>query len=358
MAEQFTDHLGNPIIPKVSVVQTLKSGTKIGEINGIPLYAPQGGGNVNVTQTLLSGVEIGRINNIPLYAPSGGGGGSSSKPMDGKTILLCGDSQLGQGQDIDQRVQAIVGGTVYNLGFGGCRMSYRQADGSSTYDPFSMVGVALALTTGDFSAMDAALPNIKTDYFTNTVAELKTIYNNGLPAYGANFILSIAYSSNDFSGGVPMGDPNGYDKTTFKGAINWVVKTLLETYPRLTILLVGTPMRYYGVDASEVNNYPPEAIYEKVSQSTGVTNYYVHSDYYVKTQEVDGQQVDYKRVDYNDAILEQAKLLSIPCFDLYRRSGRNKWNVWTLCSSDGTHPTTPAGRQAAANFYAKILQTF
>lgn len=45
MAEQFTDYLGNPISPKVSVVQTLKSGTKIGEINGIPFFAPSNSGS-------------------------------------------------------------------------------------------------------------------------------------------------------------------------------------------------------------------------------------------------------------------------------------------------------------------------
>ena len=351
MAEQFTDHLGNPIIPEVSVVQTLKSGTKIGEINGIPLYAPQGGGNVNVTQTLLSGVEIGRINNIPLYAPSGGGG-SSAKPLDGKLVILCGDSQLGQAQDVDTRIQSVLGGTVINAGFGGCRMTYIKPDGHPTGhkypDAFSMVSIAKALTTGDFTDMDDQLASAP-DYFGDTVAELKAL-NLG---DGTNVFMTIAYASNDFKGAAPMGNATSTDTTTYKGAINFCVQTLLTSFPRMTILLLGTPMRYYSIEETEVGDYPSEAVYQKPNGG-----YYVHSDYFYKTVNVDGQDKQLRRIDYNDAVLEQAKLLSLPCFDIYRRCGRNKWNVWTLCPSDGTHPTSEAGKQAEADYYIKILQTF
>lgn len=319
MAEQLTSYSGNSIIPEVSVVQTLTSGTKIGEINGISLYAPSGGG------------------------------GSSAKPLDGKLVILCGDSQLGQAQDVDTRIQNVLGGTVINAGFGGCRMTYARSDGSKQNDAYSMVGVANALATGNFTAMDNQLEGAPSQYFANTVAELKTL-NLG---DGANVILTIAYASNDFKSSVPMGNAESTDVTTYKGAINYCVQTLLTAFPRMVILLLGTPMRYYSIEASAVGDYPPEAIYQKPNG-----DYYVHSDYYYKTIDVDGQDEQLRRVDYNDACLEQAKLLSIPCFDIYRRCGRNKWNVWTLCPSDGVHPTSVAGRQAEADYYIKLLQTF
>lgn len=321
MATQIRDSYGNPIIPKVSVVQTLKTGTKIGEVNGTPLYAPDGGG----------------------------GGGSSIKPLDGKLVILCGDSQLGQAQDVDTRIQSVLGGTIINAGFGGCRMTYIKAAGNRQNDAYSMVGVAKALATGDFTAMDDQIEGAPSAYFADTVAELKTLDLGD----GTNVILTIAYASNDFKAGAPIGASDSFVLTEYKGAINYSVMTLLEAFPRMTILILGTPMRYYAIEASAVGDYPPEAIYQKPNG-----DYYVHSDYYYKTVDVEGQDKQLRRVDYNDAAIEQAKILSIPSFDVYRRCGRNKWNVWTLCPSDGTHPTSEAGQQAEADYYIKILQTF
>lgn len=57
MATQLRDFHGNPIDPKAQAA-------------------------VNVEQTLTAGTEIGRINGIPLYAPKGGGGGSSEMSPD------------------------------------------------------------------------------------------------------------------------------------------------------------------------------------------------------------------------------------------------------------------------------------
>ena len=57
-------------VDKSSIVQSLSTGTEIGSINGITLYAPTSGGNVTITDTLSSGVLIATINGQAIYAPT------------------------------------------------------------------------------------------------------------------------------------------------------------------------------------------------------------------------------------------------------------------------------------------------
>lgn len=252
--------------------------------------------------------------------------------MKGKTVILCGDSQLGQAQGVDEMIQEIVGGKVLNCGFGGCRMSWRTNDGSDPYDAFTMINVADCLVSGDFSTMLAQTEVISSyPYFADAIANLQSVSM----ADGKDIVLTIAYGGNDFAGGATIGSLDTESKTTYLGALAYCVRVLLTAYPRLSILLVGLPYRVYEYETD------PE---------TGEKTITSDSDTYVKTSGL-------HRYDFNDALLDAGKILKLPAFDMYRRSGRNKFNVFALCP-DGTHPTTIAGKRAEAELYAKILQSF
>lgn len=247
-----------------------------------------------------------------------------------KTMILCGDSQLGQAQGVDSLIQDIVGGTVLNCGFGGCMMAWRSNDGSNDYDAFSMVNIADCLVSGDFTSMTSKTSIIDTyPYFATAIGNLQSVAMGD----GAGIVLSIAYGGNDFASNISIGSVDTEIKTTFLGALAYAVRVLLSRYPRLVILLVGIPYRVY--------EYTTEGSVKIITSD---------SDDYTNAGGL-------HRYDYNDAILDGGKVLKIPAFDMYRRSGRNKFNVFGLCP-DGTHPTSAAGKQAEAELYAKILQTF
>lgn len=79
IAENVVDASGD----KVTVTQTLSSGTEIGSIkvnnDTTTLYAPSAGSTVSVTPVLTTGTKIATITvddvDSDLYAPAGGGGG-------------------------------------------------------------------------------------------------------------------------------------------------------------------------------------------------------------------------------------------------------------------------------------------
>ena len=278
------------------------------------------------------------IQDVPITLTSAYGFGyikanlQSGDVMKGKTVILCGDSQLGQAQGVDEILANIVGCEVLNCGFGGCRMSWRTNDGSDPYDAFSMVNVADCLVSGDFSSMTAQTEIIASyPYFAEAISKLQSVTMGD----GKNIVLTIAYGGNDFSGGATIGSVDTESKTTYLGALAYCVRVLLTAYPRLVILLVGLPYRVYSYETDP---------------DTGVITITSDSDTYVKASGL-------HRYDFNDALLDGGKALKLPAFDMYRRSGRNKYNVFALCP-DGTHPTNAAGMQAQAELYAKILQTF
>lgn len=251
-------------------------------------------------------------------------------PKYGKKVLLFGDSQIGQCR-MESILSEILNTDVYNFGFGGCRWTWRTSDGSNKWDAYTMVEVADALTTKDFTKMDSFTSESDIpSYFANAVAQMKTLELGD----GSEYIATIAYGGNDYASGVSLGEVDSMDKTKLYGAINYAISTLLKAYPALTIHVVS----------------PTYRVYEKDSEGTIL----VDSD--EKTVTVDGEQL--KRFEYGDKILNHARdYHRIPVYDMYRRGGRNRYNIYTVCP-DGTHPTSALGRQLTAEKYEKILKSF
>lgn len=251
-------------------------------------------------------------------------------PKFGKKVLLFGDSQIGQCR-MESNLSQLLNTDVYNFGFGGCRWTWRTSDGSSPWDAYTMVEVADALASKDFTKMDSfvSAEDIPS-YFANAVAQMKTLELGD----GSEYIATIAYGGNDYAGGTKLGEINSLDKTKLYGAINHVISTLLSAYPALTIHVVS----------------PTYRVYEKDTDGSIL----VDSDEKVVT--IDGTQ--YKRYEYGDKILEHVRdYHRLPTYDMYRRGGRNRYNIYTICP-DGTHPTSELGRKLTAEKYEKIIKSF
>lgn len=76
------------LVNVVNIVPALQTGTHIATINGVPIFAPEGG-NIDVTPLLQAGTHIANIGGKAIYAPNGGGGGESKTHIN---ILTFGNS--------------------------------------------------------------------------------------------------------------------------------------------------------------------------------------------------------------------------------------------------------------------------
>ena len=124
--------------------------------------------------------------------------------------------------------------TVYNLGFGGTRMS-QHAD---YWTAFSMYQLATSIYDADFSIQDAAIiaggVNLPS-YFADTVTLLKGIDFNAVD------IITISFGANDFTAGVTIeNEVDLYDITTYNGATRTAIEKLLGAYPHLKNIIVYT----------------------------------------------------------------------------------------------------------------------
>ena len=223
----------------------------------------------------------------------------------GKKIVNFGDSIFGNmrpPQDVSTAIAKLLGATVYNLGFGGCRMS----SNSANWDAFSMYQLAHSIATNDFSVQDAVdvdnVPGMPT-YFTQTRTLLKSIDFSDVD------IVTIAYGTNDFTAGVPVSNSDPDDTDTFAGALRYSIEQLLGAYPNLRIF-VCTPTYRFWMDGGGV--------------------FTDDSDTHV----ISGQTL----LDFVTSVKNVAEEYHLPAIDNYYELGVNKFNrsEW-FNPNDGTH---------------------
>lgn len=253
----------------------------------------------------------------------------------GKTYILCGDSQVGQTGKFCEYLAELLKCDVYMCGFGGMR--YADSANSTiaqSHNPFSSCGVADALVSGDFSAIAYA---IETYYPTNdryilALSNMQEVYEKINSTKGENVVLSIAYGANDYANSISLGEHGNGDRRKVIGAQEYAIETLQNKYPLMQIIIVGTPWVVTSYDETT------KEILED-------------SDQLVK--DIDGQSMH--RYEYNDAILANAhNNYHLRVFDMYRNCGRNRLNIWELCS-DGVHPSKTAGQKLLADIYFRIF---
>lgn len=269
--------------------------------------------------------EDGHIRTKNFDSSRGGEGGSTSHPLKGKTLVCIGDSQVGQCANLDINIkERLPLESVYRCGFSGCNMAWR----NDAYQYYCMYNIANCIATGDYSSMDDNLDNIGTSYknlFIPSINKLKSVDWGD----GDNIIVTIQFGGNDYRMNTPIGEVNTFNTHTMKGATEYVIKTLIEAMPKLTIIFVGQPYRVITYEGTTI-----------ITDSDGKAN-----------------TLGLYRVDYQDACGEVASANHIPFFDMYRRSGRNKYNAFEI-GSDGCHPTSAFGQKKTAELYCLILTTF
>ena len=252
------------------------------------------------------------------------------KPLYGKSVVCFGDSLFGmnRGEDSTPSFVAVeTGATVYNVGFGGCRMARIPflADG---YNLFGMWALSKAIADGDWSLQNEAAPN-GSDYFPDQLELLKSIDFNKVN------IVVIHYGTNDFGAGsapVTLDDPsNPLNVETLCGALRYSIENLLGRYKHLRIYVSLPVFRYWLAPDKET---------------------------------IIGYSDDYKRegsnltlVDFVEALRKTANEYKLPVIDGYYGLGINKINApHFLNVNDGTHLNTIGrerfGRYIGANLIA------
>lgn len=241
--------------------------------------------------------------------------------LQGKVIVNFGDSIFGNKRppnDISTEIARLTGATVYNCGFGGCRMS----QASANWNPFSMYSLSNAIANNDFSAQDAididttGLPS----YFKETRALLKNIDFSDVD------IVTIAYGTNDFTSGVTIdNNENPKDTTTFAGALRYSLETLWSAFPHLEIFIC-TPTYRFWMDSSNVFQYDSD------------------------THEVGGQLL----TQFVSKVIDVAKSYHVPYIDNYN-VGINQFTrtAW-FPSNDGTHHNYEGAKLIAKRMANKL----
>lgn len=253
-----------------------------------------------------NGVTVSSTPSCAVYSAAVDGG-SASLPLEGKTVVCFGDSLFGMYRDSTSApayIEEVTGATVYNVGFGGCRMSNHPSHG---YAEFSMWALAKAIADDDWTSQDTYASQ-GSDYFPDQLAILKGIDFDEVD------IAVIHYGTNDFGGGVAIGQ-NALATThdTLCGAMRYSIEALLSAYPRLKIYISLPVFRFW---------------------TSGSTTTY--SDSYTNSQ-------NNTLVEVVEAMRSIAREYNLPVIDGYYNLGINKINASEFLG-DGTHHNA-AGRK-------------
>lgn len=241
----------------------------------------------------------------------------------GKTMVCFGDSITGNYSsptDYPSIITQNTGMTVYNCGFGGCRMGVHSTDG---YDAFSMYKLADAITTGDFAAQDYAISNGAN--MPNIQEHLNTL--KAMDWANVDYI-SIAYGTNDIQGGNAVDNAeNPLDTSTYLGAFRYSIEKIMMAYPHIKILALTPIYRFYPDTGED-------------SDSTLYTN-------------------NKKFTEWVDGLIQAAGELKIPCVDMYRTLCINKYNrTLYFPADDGTHPNSIGRKVMGEKIVARLNSEF
>ena len=212
--------------------------------------------------------------------------------------------------DISSYLREYTQATVYNAAFGGCRMSSHK----TSHNPFSMNTLADAITSKDYSLQKNAIANYSSlpSYFSRTVSVLENL------DFANVDIITIAYGTNDFTGGQSIAD--------VENALRYSIETIQNAYPNIDIVICSPTYRFW---MDEKGNFIDDS----------------------NTREIGGV----KLTDYIQLYSAVATEYGIYMIDNYNGSGINETNrAEYFNGADGVH-LNKAGRQMIAEYMAKEL---
>ena len=232
----------------------------------------------------------------------------------GKKIVCFGDSVTEFG-NYPELISRLTGAETYKIGFGGCRMGLH----SVNYNELSMHELSNAIASQNFTAQDTAVANLIAIGDDNSAAlnRLKSIDFSKID------IVTIFFGTNDFTGLNTIGSGINEDVSTIKGAVNVVIRRLLNGFPHLKILFITPTHRFFGAGDNQDSDI--------VSNDIGL---------FLK--------------EYADAINTQANLNHIPVLDMYSEGGLNKFNHAYYFGTDGVHPNLAGYTYIAEKISGKI----
>lgn len=246
--------------------------------------------------------------------------------LQGKKIAWFGDSVIGNTRDRtnpSSQLSEILGATVYNFGFGGCRMSVHSGD----WDLCSMYRLAEDIKNNDFSALITAVGNGWSGmpgYFKVTAYWLDSVDFSDID------LIIISYGTNDYAavGSILDNASDKYDYTTVLGALRYSIKTILERYPNIQILVTCPIFRTLLDD-----NYDPVEYSDTLDYGSGTL------------------------LDYESGYKEACNDMNCPYLDLYHTTMFNpitRLNFYQ--TNDGTHPNAKGYHRIAQIVSGKVTE--
>lgn len=231
-----------------------------------------------------------------------------------KRKCVCfGDSITGMfdaGDDYPSMVAKLADVECVNAGFSGSRWTNHS---NQNYRPFSVNQLIDAVVSGDFSAQDAAVGSVTSEFYSEHLAALEAVDFNAVDC------VTFLAGTNDWGFNVPAtseSDPSTEDKqqTNIEDAVKYSVRKLLDAYPHLSILIL-TPY-WRNINNDEDSDVTPN--------ESGVYLYEVA-----------------------EVIARCARECNVASEDLYHSLGASMKTryYWTI---DGTHPTVRTRRAIAA----------
>ena len=243
------------------------------------------------------------------------------KRLVGKKLAIFGDSIMGRQREywnIPSQIGFNTGMTVYNFGFGGCRMSVHEGN----WDKCSMYRLADDIYNGSFTDLVSSVTTRWSGmpgYFVNVANELDETDFSEIDA------ILIAYGANDYTTPTSILDnPNDlYDTTTVCGALRYSIKQIQTKYPKIQIIVSDPLFRVF---------------YD------GETYLYNSEDHNFGSGTLK---------EYAEAYANACKDMLVPFLNLHDESGINI-NTWDYFYSDECHPDEKGCKRVAGIISGKV----
>lgn len=245
-----------------------------------------------------------------------------------KTIVWFGDSIVGNVKDetsVTNQLSLLSGALVYNIGFGGCRMSRNSHVSGWNY--CSMYSLANYMYNDHLESLYDTLkigwPHMPY-YFPDTGKVLAEEID-----FSSVDVIIISFGTNDWCSRASILDDENdiFNVDSVCGALRYSVKLIKEKYPNIRIVITSPIYRFFLDDENRImydsNNY---------SFRSGTL------------------------IEYTDAYKKVCEELEIDFIDLYNNCPikEDSRNIY-FSGKDGTHPNEKGRKVLAKTVYEYLL---
>lgn len=237
---------------------------------------------------------------------------SLEKPLKGKTILLLGDSILGNDRfnGVSEYLLHLTGATIINGAIGGTRICGDTRTLADDYTPFDGENLVEAITTGVWTEQDAHVSGVSDYVASDTLPALKAMDLDDVD------IVIFNWMTNDYRASTTAEE--------YKAAYKNVVGMLLTANPKLRLLSVT--MQWFDTNDG----------------GTDVTELYAMGTGF----------------DAADCTIEIAGEMHVPVLDMYRNSPVCSYTKTVYMDIDYLHPNTLGNEVYATLLWGKLKTMF